>query len=365
MKKNVTDKSNDNVNLSVRASVFLAGLILTVASILSKSSDIPVLFACCAAVLIFWAGAMSFWQRSSTAAFNFLVNTILALGSIVVANAVGADIASGEYIYMMPMIAGITALGTEKGDHDADFRRFEPVNELIIPLVAALAASAPMILLTIVLDHKLISVAVIIAALTLVLLSAVVNLTSGKRVFFSSPLLKDYSSMPAASMDALKGFLFARLAFAIELIPAFIAASLGRYIYSHYLEEDYDIFLPVIPLITAIVFAAELLIADRFLTHDGRRYGRFGVYEAVSAVALISLPFIKTTLFEADGGKLILLYVFYYFSLLIADIIATGYLATFKRRSIFSERPACADGMPLMMIVGGIAIMCVEAVTLL
>lgn len=364
MKKTAVTKNEENISLSARSSVFLAGLIATGAALITRSEDILTMSLCVVAQLAVWAGLMIFWQRASTKHLNLFVNVLVVFICLFAAKMLDADVDPGEYIYLMPLAAGLTALGSETGDEETGSGRIDPVKELIIPVALSLASLAPAAAVCVPADRKITSVAVIVSALTLILMAALGSYSTGRKVSFSSPALGDYAGMPSASMENVRGFLLARLFFAIGIIPALAAAYGGRKLYDIYLDDN-DRMLLIIPLFVLAVMTLVAFGTEKFLSRDGGRYGKYCIYEAIAAAAMISLPFIKNDRLGSHGVKTALLLVFYVLAVIMADIIATGYLTTYKRRSIFSERPAPADGLPLMLIVGGIAIMCVEGITLL
>lgn len=348
--------------LSLRASVFMIGLILTLSMIVVNGESLLALITVVLASVFISFVAGLFLRRPLYRPLVLFLNTVSMLGIIVILSIITNKITVGDYILFIPLVAGVTSLGVEPNDYRKVYRKPDLMYEMVMPVLGALVSVALASLTLELADHYIVSLMFIMAAIYLGLFSFIVSKITRRHVFFSTPVISDYSNILSASSDNVKAFLVSRVKSIVAFSIALVVGLGSSYIVNEYLINKSELSLALIPLTSAVVY---MIMGFAIYGKRPRSIHKIlFTYEACMGTMIASTPFMAVDVWKYSSSRLVVGFIIYWLVVVAVDFLISGYLIAFKRRAIFAEPPKYFSGIPLLMIICGIVLMCIEALTL-
>ena len=300
-----------------------------------------------AAVVLFWSLTYRFIGRPVVLPVNIFINTVLVAVPPLFPF---FELGTGYFVAMLPLACGLTALTSMNPDKRSAYERPDAVNEILIPSAAGFGIGVAACSIYIITGRKTVSIAIILAALLLMVVSVLFRRLSGREVMFSSPFINDIRDIPSDDRANLRSFFVHRGIAAISAV-VLEAALLGSLkIPQIYPFTQFD---PK-PFVCAL---AALLLSLVFLKKIREKSfgGGFYPYELIFSFGILIIPFLmKDPVIRTIAVPLSpVLYI-------LADMLITGFLCTYKRRRLSAVRHYYSEGAPLLLMTLGLLVMAVE-----
>ena len=303
--------SGRNVYLTSQAAPYLICSVLSVASVLSCSTDYLMSGLYYLVLIVLWSITFRFFERQKLIPLSLILNAgpVVALSFIPEAYAPGCPV----WCYM-PLALGFTFLGSREKGRAGIFR------EIVVPTAASVASAGFSFLTVGLFETSRLSTVILFSGLFLAAFSLLASVIAGRNICFTSEDLVSFDDMPSARKEVLDTFIRERLIFA------------GTALFCLLLMFVPDSLKPYMPFAILVFTAIVTLIARR----EG--IARSLPYEGMILSFLIPLyPDLK-------GYILIVMF----------DLAVTALLFVYKRKTVFSERSIHVYGAPLMLILAGV-----------
>lgn len=338
LKQDVKDEpyrpfAQKNLALTTRACVFLVGFLMTLTLLIVSFGRAIVPLALAYGIVLFWCLTFRFFENCRTIPVNLFVNVLPVVGIYLIPG-IAPD--PGSYYCYMPLVLGLTALGSTIKDGRAYYMRSYISDEVILPVViGTVCALTSGGISKFVFESKTTGVMLIISSAVLGTVAFIASKIRGKEVSMSSGKLADVSDYSPINIESNTAFLMERGVFAIEAVVIMIMVTVLRIVSLRYLPQMPIILYPAVAALAAMIFAFA----------SGRRWDDKFACESFIAVTIIPL------LSPVSGVAISI----------AADIVVMGYLHTYKRRKMSADVPKPFDGLPLLLAAAGLAIMAMEA----
>lgn len=312
---------------SFRGAVFTITLIVSLCWIFAYCNNIFVSGGMFFAYLFVWMMICRFFENRSLVPLNLIVNILIVAAPCAV---FGTYVDSNFFFAMVPVMLGVTVLGSCPADGRQIFERYPISYYLGNIFIALLCAGIPELVLKLVKNRNL-TPRVMLASLVMMLIAFSEHKIRGTQTLLSGRSLSGSATLPKTEFETLSNFVSGRLVYGGVSLVAY-ALSLGStFIVNGYTNLNVSC---VRALVTTIVFAIFIIVQKSSKMP----------FESFIAI-----------LFFARSDSLVA-----YLVVLATDIVIKGYITVTRRKSIFHQRNIYADGIPVMLMTIGIFVMVAE-----
>ncbi len=334
VKERFSPFARKNLALTTRSSVFMLGFILTMALLIASFGRMLVPLALAYAIVVFWTITFRFIENCRTIPVNILLNVLLVVGVYLLPR-VAPD--PGSFYCYMPLIVGLTALGSSIRDGRAYYMRSYVIEEIVLPVtVGSACVLTASVACKFLFESKNVGVMLIISAVVLGAISLVISKIWDKEVLMSAGKLADVSDYSPVNLEANTRFFMERGVFLLESVVIMIILTVLRLVSIRYIPDLPFVVYPAVAALTAMVFAFA----------SGRRWDDKFACESLIAVTVIPLMAPITGIAVCLG----------------VDVLVMGYLHTYKKQKMSADVPKSFDGLPILTAALGFILMAIEAV---
>ena len=323
-----------NLVLTTRACVFMSCFMMTLSLLIASFGRAVFPLAFAYGIVLFWCISFRFIENCRTIPANLFINVLPVVGIYLIPG-IAPDPAS--YYCYMPLVLGMTALGSTIKDGRAYYMRSYLSDEVLLPVVAGSASVlVSAVCCKFLFESKNVGVMIILSSVMLGVISLVVSAVSGKEVLLSSGKLSEVADYSPINYETNMRFFKDRGAFALESVVILIVVTVLRILSVRY--------FPGLPVV--LYPAAAALAAMIFAFASGRRWD--DVFACESVIAITIIPIMSPLSAVAIS--------------VAVDIFVMGFLHTYKRHKIFADIPKAFDGLPILLVALGLVLMAVENV---
>ncbi|MBO4637996.1 MAG: hypothetical protein J5685_12745 [Clostridiales bacterium] len=333
--------------MTARSAVYMCMLILSILLFPVTDGKHILQVLVLAGVILLWSLTFRFFLNPKILPLNIFCNTVLvALPS----SLPFFDLGTETYVAMLPLAMGLTAMTSMNADRKSVYERPDATEEVLIPSLTAFGVGVASCSIYIIAERKLVSIAIIISALLLMLLSVLYKKFTGREKAFTSSAINDIRTIPGDDRANLKSFVSHRLIIFISAVILEVGLVFSLKIPDIY---PFTLFDPK-PLVCAILALILSLVFSRKIKEKSFG-GGFYPYEIIIAFGVLILPFLIGDPVYRNVAIPLAPALF-----TLADMLVTGFLCTYKRRRLSAVRHYYSEGIPLLMLLLGILIMAVE-----
>ena len=334
VKEHFSPFARKNLALTTRSCIFMLGFILTMSLLIASFGRMIIPLALAYAIVLVWAITFRFIENCRTISVNIFLNVLLVVGVYLLPR-VAPD--PGSFYCYMPLVVGLTALGSTIKDGRAYYMRSYIVEEIILPVtVGSACVLTAAVACKFLFESKNVGVMLVISSVVLGSISLTISKIWDKEVLMSAGKLSDVSDYSPVNLEANTRFFMERGVFLLETVVIMIMLTVLRIVSIRYVPDLPFVVYPALAALTAMVFAFA----------SGRRWDDKFACESLIAVTVMPLMAPVTGIAICIG----------------VDILVMGYLHTYKRYKMSADVPKSFDGLPILVAALGFILMAVEAV---
>lgn len=307
---------------------------------------------CSFAVLMFWTFTFRFFMPRKLAILSLIACIGLFYGACLASSKLGwcSPSACAGFV---PMALGMMTLSRFCADGEEEYRPASPVKEILLPYIAAAAASLAGTFITAIAEKSYIFISLLAATAILIFGAWAYSAITGTPHYLTSRELTEFWNIPVADFEEFRRFCIARAEFALVCAGS-IAISLAA---SNFLKPEISsIVITPAALLASVGLGYLMIVTGR----PGDRKSIFGtryfMSEALIGAAFVMLPFINSL----PGGPSLNAVVTVFVFAVCGDILVTGLLSVIRRRLIFVSKSKFIDGLPFYLILVSYVIMLFE-----
>ena len=345
--------------MTTRSVIFLLCAVMSFVMIFSFASNMADIMKYATAIVLYfflWSATIRFISGQSLTFLKVILNSALATAPIAYFDITGNPLPTNIVFLMIMPITGVTALGTVKGDGRARLTSCDFLSEFLYPLLGALAVSAVLYPVSLAGAYTSFSLPVLTAGVILTSVSLLSQRMTGKKMVFSSPKISGFEDTPSSDYSNFTDYLKIRLVIVAFIVIYVVFGTALDELASSGMISDLDIWYPLLGL---LIFPLMILLIPKIAGRNS-----FGIcllpYEAVMAIYIFSYRFIgfKDVPYDELSVPISAIFIFIY---LLVDLILSGTVLTYKRRTITAHLPECLSGVPIFLIYIAVASMIIES----